>query len=53
MEDLISHVRGTRKFNIAMLTTKSALPILNQNSMATKVQKDTNMGEIKQILKCM
>lgn len=53
MEDLISHVRGTRIFNIAMLTTKSALPILNQNSMATKVQKDTNMGEIKQILKCM
>lgn len=36
MENLISHVQGTRKFNIAMLTTKSALPILNQNSMQPK-----------------
>lgn len=53
MEDLISHVWGTRKFNIAMLMTKSDFPILDQNFMATKVQKDTNMGVIKQILKCM
>lgn len=44
---------GTRKFSIATLRTKSALPTLNQNFMATKVWKGLCMGQMTLTLKCI